>query len=125
MFRLRTLSSVARRSGGIIPGTAYHGLTAPARAFSSHMDTSNLTSTQLEVREAIQKICSDFPDVRLPYSPSVHSFANSKSRTIGLPAMSTKSIPVNFTPPLQKMAGSVSLSRKTSAVQASEFLKPQ
>jgi len=35
------------------------------RRFSTLMDTSNFTELQLTVREAISKICSKFPDVRI------------------------------------------------------------
>ncbi|KAI5821245.1 acyl-CoA dehydrogenase/oxidase [Pyronema omphalodes] len=63
MFRSSALRSfVASR-----PLTGYLRCKAPLnepprRQFSSVMDTTNFTETQLDVREAISKICSRFPD---------------------------------------------------------------
>ena len=76
------------------------------------METSGFSDTQLQVREAVAKICSNFPDV-CALAVDEHAFLK-HNRNTGQHTMSLGSILMNFTLLLQSMAGLALLSRRIS-----------
>lgn len=93
---LRTVIPITRR-------TPHHA----HRRFSTIMDTSSFTETQLTVREAVSKICSKFPDVRtLPLlSMQRRRLTGSNCRTIGRSGTQVSSILTNFMQRWQRTVG--------------------
>jgi hypothetical protein len=69
------------------------------------METSGFSDTQLQVREAIAKICSDFPDVSIPSSNPGVNILIFDCRITGQLVMSRGNIPMNCTPLYPRMVG--------------------
>lgn len=84
------------------------------RQANTLMETSGFSDTQLQVREAIAKICSNFPDVSLGYWPFMcEQGLKLVFRNIGLHMMNRESILMNYIEHYQKMVGLVLLFRKS------------
>lgn len=69
------------------------------------METSGFTEEQLTVREAIQKICSNFPDVRPGSSLKPDEALIVETRNIGLNMMKMPSIRTSSTLLCPRMDG--------------------
>src|ERR1700710_2291708 len=80
-------------------------ISLPRRA-NTLMETSGFSDTQLQVREAIAKICSNFPDVSSNDCDFNDGFVEKFSfRNIGQPMMNQGNILMNYMLPLRKMGG--------------------
>lgn len=76
------------------------------------METSGFTETQLQVREAVAKICSNFPDVCV-LAVNKHAFLT-QNRNTGQHMMNPENTLMNFTLLSQSMAGLALLSQRIS-----------
>lgn len=87
------------------------------RKSNTLMETSGFTDTQLQVRDAIAKICSNFPEVMFPICRLLIPSNSVYSRNTGLSTTILANILMNFTLLWPKMAGLELLSRKSLVVQ--------
>jgi hypothetical protein len=69
------------------------------------METSGFSDTQLDVRDAIAKVCSNFPDVSWDSCIREAFVEYFYCRNIGHSMMSQENIPMNCTQLWQKMVG--------------------
>jgi hypothetical protein len=88
------------------------------RQANTLMETSGFSDTQLQVREAIAKICSNFPDVSsgywlFTYEQGLKLVFFFFFRNIGLHMMSRESILMNYIEHYPKMVGLVLLFPKS------------
>jgi len=85
-------------------------VSSPQRA-NTLMETSGFSDTQLQVREAVGKICSNFPDAS--HSPRIHTFKSiTGNRNTGPNMMNSASILMSFMRPLLRMDGLALLCKK-------------
>lgn len=91
------------------------------------MDTSIFTENQLMVKDAISKICSQFPDVRRFNGRGTMSQSEliSSDRNTGLNVMRPGSIPMNSMPSWPRLGGLGLLCRRSLEERVWVFQRPR
>ena len=88
------------------------------------METSGFSEEQLTVRDAIFKICENFPDVGVfSRARSIVTVRLRERRDIGLNEMKPRNILMSSMQPWQKMVGLALLYQNLSVAPASGYLK--